>query len=133
MKVTFNKQLLNQNVIYTTSFLDNHQPHINSDKVKKGDLFTLLIVDPDAPYPSDPSKKYFLHFLIVNTKEIKASYHPPNPPRDSPPHRYMILLYKQPKYININYIGYSPNFNLDNFVKDNNLLLVDEFVFRCVS
>ena len=131
MKVTINNRELEDNFIYTSNIFQNHEPNIKSTKIDKKYLYTLLIVDPDAPYPDNPTKKYVLHLLVVNTKDIKAKFHPPNPPIDSPPHRYQIILYKQNRYIKLDYIGYKTNFNLEDFVKTNNLELVDEFTFHC--
>ena len=89
------------------------------------------MVDPDTPYPSNPTSKYHLHLLVVNSTDIKSTYKPPNPPDDSPPHRYQTFLYIQPKYISINSIDSRQNFDLDTFVKNNKLNLVDKFEFKC--
>ena len=133
MIVTINNQELSSEVTYTTPFFQNQTPHIKSNKFNKNYLYSLLIVDPDAPYPSNPTKKYILHLLVVNNKDIKANYHSPHPPDDSPAHRYYVLLYKQPKYIKMDYVGYKPNFNLEEFVSTNELKLVDNFTFHCMS
>ena len=131
MKVFINNQELEKSIIYTSNFFENYEPNIISSKINKNYLYTIMIVDPDAPYPSNPTKKYVLHLLVVNSKDIKAKFHPPNPPEDSPSHRYHILIYKQPKYINIDYIGYITNFNPENFINSYNLQLVDKFTFHC--
>ncbi|VAI73424.1 unnamed protein product [Triticum turgidum subsp. durum] len=33
---------------------------------RAGDLFTLVMTDPDAPSPSEPTMKEWLHWLVVN-------------------------------------------------------------------
>ncbi|KAF3332728.1 protein MOTHER of FT and TF 1-like protein [Carex littledalei] len=33
---------------------------------KTSDLYTLVMTDPDAPSPSDPTMKEWLHWLVVN-------------------------------------------------------------------
>lgn len=66
-------------------------------------LYTLMIVDNDAPYPP-PLDQYspFLHLLIVNIPGdnypagyVEMPYLAPNPPLDSPPHRYRVLVFRQ--------------------------------------
>ena len=113
MKVKVNDILLQENKIYTTLQI-NRKPKIYMKKPeqeqeqeqenKKDNLLTLLIVDPDAHYPDNPTEKYMLHNLVVNTNETICKYKSPNPPLDSAPHRYFILLYRQPKiyFLHIN-------------------------------
>lgn len=129
MKIKVGKSKINSTDIYEASFFKK-KPHITSSKVKKSDLYTIIMVDPDAPYPSNPIHKYQLHLLVVNSTDTKVEFHPPHPPTDSPPHRYQFLLYKQSNIISIKEkMNYGPNFNLKEFVNKNNLLLVDEFQF----
>ena len=65
------------------------------------DLFTLFVVDPDAPDPSNPTRAQILHALITNIPggdvprgTVVTPYRGPAPP--SGVHRYTFLLYKQP-------------------------------------
>jgi phosphatidylethanolamine-binding protein (PEBP) family uncharacterized protein len=60
-------------------------------------MYTIFMVDLDAPYPSNPSKSPLVHLFILNIigSDIKTgfnivSYQPPSPPADSPPHRYLV-------------------------------------------
>ena len=32
----------------------------------KGAYYTLLMVDPDAPFPENPFLKYWLHWMVVD-------------------------------------------------------------------
>jgi hypothetical protein len=49
--------------------------------------------DPDAPYPSlDDPQHAFLHWIQENNNDV-IPYRPPNPPKDSIPHRYVIVAY----------------------------------------
>lgn len=66
------------------------------------DLYTVVMYDLDAPYPDHPVKSPFIHMLIVNIPgndlsrgDVIYSYVSPNPPPDSPPHIYMVDLFKQ--------------------------------------
>jgi len=93
---------------------------------------TLLIVDPDAHYPSNPTEKYMLHNMVINNDETIWKYKSPNPPMDSAPHRYFIRIYKQSNPIKLDKpIAQRNKFDLESFVKKYGLKKVDEFVFKC--
>jgi len=131
MKVKINDILLRENKIYTTQQI-NRKPKISISEKEKNNLLTLIIVDPDAHYPDNPTEKYMLHNLVINTNETIWKYKSPNPPLDSPPHRYMILLYRQSNIIKLDTpIDHRNNFDLNTFVKKYKLKKIDEFVFRC--
>lgn len=94
--------------------------------------YTLIVYDPDVPYPHSPERKTHLHALIVNmpngdTRQgnIIIPYQAPNPPRDSPPHRYYFCLYLQPSIIDT--VGYS-DFNLNTFLLNFGLQRVAEII-----
>ena len=131
MKVKINDILLQENKIYTTSQI-NTKPKIYISDKEKNNLLTLIIVDPDAHYPQNPTEKYMIHNLVVNTNEIIWKYKSPNPPLDSPPHRYFILLYRQSNIIKLDEsINHRNKFDLNTFVKKYKLKKIDEFVFMC--
>ncbi len=130
MKIVIDGIELNQANIYKPEFFQNKKPIITSNKKTNDHLYTTLIVDPDAPYPSEPTKKYMIHLMVVNSLDIKIDYYPPHPPLDSPPHRYQVLLFQQEKYIQIPNSKPYPNFNLEEFVNRYNLKLIDEFQFK---
>jgi len=113
------------------TYISNNDDIYISEK-EKNNLLTLIIVDPDAHYPDNPTEKYMLHNLVINTNETIWKYKSPNPPLDSPPHRYMILLYRQSNIIKLDTpIDHRNNFDLNTFVKKYKLKKIDEFVFRC--
>ncbi|XP_078175039.1 protein MOTHER of FT and TFL1 homolog 1-like [Carex rostrata] len=64
-------------------------------------LFTLVMTDPDAPSPSEPSMRECLHWLVINipggTSPIQGdeviSYVGPKPPLGI--HRYTLVLFQQ--------------------------------------
>lgn len=65
-------------------------------------FYTLIFTDPDAPSRSNPIRREFLHWLVVNIPggeigkgEVLAEYLSSAPPKDSDLHRYTFLLYKQ--------------------------------------
>ena len=135
MKVFVNNILLEENKIYRTLQINRKPKIILSEKDKekyKNNLLTLLIVDPDAHYPSNPTEKYMLHNMVINNDEIIWKYKSPNPPMDSAPHRYFIQLYKQSNRIKLDKpITQRNKFDLESFVKKYKLKKVDEFVFKC--
>ena len=69
-----------------------------------GKLYTVIFVDMDAPYPSPrDDKSPLLHWLEINIPgdEVEQGYEamnyaPPNPPSDSPPHNYKVIVFEQP-------------------------------------
>jgi len=131
MKVKVNDILLRENKIYTTRQI-NRKPKIYISEKENNNLLTLIVVDPDAHYPDNPTEKYMLHNLVINNNETIWKYKSPNPPLDSPPHRYMILLYRQSNTINLDEtVNQRNKFNLNTFVKKYNLKKIDEFVFMC--
>ena len=131
MKVKINDILLRENKIYTTQQI-NRKPKISISEKEKNNLLTLIMVDPDAHYPDNPTEKYMLHNLVINTNETIWKYKSPNPPLDSPPHRYLILLYRQSNFINLDEsINHRNKFDLNTFVKKYKLKKIDEFVFMC--
>ncbi|KAJ4837744.1 hypothetical protein Tsubulata_015337 [Turnera subulata] len=65
------------------------------------DLYTLVMVDPDAPSPSDPTYREWLHWIVVDIPEKSDAtkgfelvpYMGPQPPSGT--HRYVFALFKQ--------------------------------------
>lgn len=78
------------------------KPKINF-RHEREKYYTIIMVDPDAP------AKYWLHWLIINNKEVVANYEAPNPPKDHGLHRYFFYLLEQPNILKKedvqNYIG----------------------------
>jgi len=95
---------------------------------KPGDYYTILMVDPDAPYPDDPKYKYFLHWMIINNNKTAKRFTPPNPPK-GPAHHYNIILLKQKKYIDNMPTFERKNFDLSAFMKKYQLKVVKKIVF----
>jgi phosphatidylethanolamine-binding protein len=87
-------------------------------------LYTVIMIDPDAPRADDPIYRYHLHWLVINTNTEAVEFKPPNPPVGTGKHRYFIYLYKQSNKINpdsLSYIKKRSNFDLDSFVSSNSL------------
>ncbi|KAL4914627.1 phosphatidylethanolamine-binding protein [Aspergillus aurantiobrunneus] len=68
-------------------------------------LYTLLLVDPDAPTPEDPKFAYWRHWVVSGLKPGEGiqpegaltEYLGPGPKDDSSPHRYLFLLFREPE------------------------------------
>lgn len=65
-------------------------------------LYTLLMVDPDAPSRAEPKRRSFKHWAVVNIpgKDVAkgdcvAEYIGAGPPNGTGLHRYVFLVYKQ--------------------------------------
>lgn len=83
-------------------------PSIYWEADKKA-FYTVCMVDPDAPKGKESKFKEWNHWTVGNIpgNNIKqgqplVEYLPPCPQRNSPPHRYTYMVYKQPSRINFN-------------------------------
>lgn len=72
-------------------------------KSPPGKLYTLLMIDPDAPSRAEPLYREFVHWVVVNMPgcditagEVVAPYFGAAPPYKSGLHRYYFFLYEQP-------------------------------------
>lgn len=85
-------------------------PRVVVDPTKSNALYTLIMWDRDAPYPHPRysngmgAESPFLHWLAVNAPDADfesplattlVDYIPPSPPRDSPPHTYIVHVLEQ--------------------------------------
>jgi phosphatidylethanolamine-binding protein (PEBP) family uncharacterized protein len=82
-----------------------HAPHVDF-KGDAGKLYTLIMVDPDAPSPDNPTMAQWLHWIVANIPEGDVSkgdtitlYAGPTPPRGT--HRYIITMYEQPEGVKL--------------------------------
>jgi len=132
MKVYINDtKLINKKFYPLELFYSGYLPNIKSN-IDPKKFYTIMIVDEDAPSKTNPINKYMIHLLIINNKTTIFDYKPPNPPINSGPHRYHVLVYEQSNIIdkfNIN-IDSRPKFNFDKFVLTNILKLFDKFMFQ---
>lgn len=103
----------------------------NLEKYDTSKKHTIIVVDPDAPSADNPIYKYWLHQLTINETQNVLGYVPPSPPKNSGPHRYFFFLYEQQRNIDSDKININlrKNFNLAQFVADNNLREVSSVYF----
>jgi phosphatidylethanolamine-binding protein (PEBP) family uncharacterized protein len=97
------------------------EPTIQFNK-KRDKYYTIIIIDPDAPSPTNPTYKYFLHMLKTNSNVNTVEYTGPNPPINSGIHRYYTCVFEHDKPISNTIESFSrPNFDLKSYVKENKL------------
>ncbi|KPM03215.1 phosphatidylethanolamine-binding protein-like protein F40A3.3-like protein [Sarcoptes scabiei] len=68
-----------------------------------GQLYTLILTDPDAPSRQQPKYREWHHWLVVNIPgndvakgQTLSEYVGSGPPKGTGLHRYVMLVYKQP-------------------------------------
>lgn len=71
-------------------------------ETEQDQLYTLMMVDPDAPSRKEPTFREILHFMVANIPgqdvakgQTLAEYIGSGPPNGTGYHRYVFLLYKQ--------------------------------------
>lgn len=104
-------------------------PIINFDK-NPNKLYTIMMIDPDAPSMKNNKYKYWLHLLIINNNDVIVPYHPPDPPIGSGKHRYYVLIFEQNEKISsLPVINKREKFNVNDFIKKYNILLIHKMKF----
>ncbi len=135
MEVKINKQIIHDGEIIPFH-LTQTNPEIKFHRMQNT-YYTILMVDPDAPSPSNPIYKYWLHWLVINNSDTIAFYHYPSPPPGSGYHRYIFYVFAQKKWINpsdldlkINGESNRKNFNLGSFIHSFELEMIYTTYFR---
>ncbi|XP_065171235.1 protein D3-like isoform X1 [Atheta coriaria] len=96
---------------------------------EKNTYYTLAMVDPDAPSRKEPKFREVNHWLVVNIEgsklaegEVITAYLGSGPPKGTEKHRYVFLLFKQPKKLIFDHPKTGPlsrehrlNFNIRKF------------------
>ncbi|AYV77265.1 MAG: hypothetical protein Barrevirus25_8 [Barrevirus sp.] len=123
-----NKRILNGQLVDLSTV--QTQPTIKYDR-DPNKLYTILMVDPDAPSRSNPLYKYVLHWLIINNNDTIEDFHPPNPPTGSGPHRYFISVYEQTGPIKLPKNSEKrKNFDIPHFINKHDLIFKAVTMFR---
>eukprot|EP00850_Spirogloea_muscicola_P001403 SM000005S17200 [mRNA] locus=s5:740332:741331:- [translate_table: standard] len=108
------------------------QPAVSLCGADASASYALLLVDPDAPSPADPSLRSSLHWLITNIPGSLAPgedvakkgtevlpYKGPAPAEGR--HRYIFLLYKQAERVEIEAPKERDHFDFSTFATQHNL------------
>ncbi|KAK9138906.1 hypothetical protein Sjap_009500 [Stephania japonica] len=90
-------------------------------------FYTLLMVDPDAPSPSDPSLREYLHWLVTDIPATTGAsfgqeavcYESPRPTVGI--HRFVFVLFRQLGRQTVFAPGWRQNFNTTQFAELYNL------------
>ncbi|WOL08277.1 protein HEADING DATE 3A-like [Canna indica] len=114
------------------------QPRVEIGGTDLRTLYTLIMVDPDAPSPSEPTLREYLHWLVTDIpattdatsgQEI-VCYESPRPQLGI--HRYVFVLFQQISQQMIYAPGWRQNFNTRDFAELYNLGLPVVIVyFNC--
>ncbi|CAC5414679.1 unnamed protein product [Mytilus coruscus] len=102
-----------------------HQPIVSFEHADSDNLYTLIMVDPDAPDPENPSLAYWLHWLVTNiqgsdfgSEDLGGTpimeYEGPSPPKGT--HRYQFLLLKQTGKVTVTKPRRRARFQLKDFL-----------------
>ncbi|QRV92716.1 phosphatidylethanolamine-binding protein (PEBP) family [Ceratobasidium sp. AG-Ba] len=112
-----------------------HPPEISVTGLKSGP-YVVALIDPDAPSRAKPTfaqvrhllagnltvsttRSEYVHdsFLLKNSTPAVNDYLTPTPPAGSGPHRYVALLYAQPRHFDISFLNVSDilRFNISSF------------------
>ena len=102
-------------------------PNMTLSRANVNKLYTLMMIDPDAPNRTHPVSRSWVHWLVTNigdadvTKgEIIMDYNPPSPPAGTGEHRYVFLLFKQDGRVTAGNVGPERGkFDVNKFVKKN--------------
>lgn len=85
-----------------------------------------MLVDPDAPAPTTPRYRSWLHWLIINIPsndvargEVVQDYMPPEPAKGK--HRYLWLLFKQRERVQARRPAKRQGFQVKEWAKDHGL------------
>ncbi|XP_015204007.1 phosphatidylethanolamine-binding protein 4 isoform X2 [Lepisosteus oculatus] len=81
-------------------------PQVQLTQAKKKQKYVLIMVDPDAPSRSNPTRRYWRHWLVADIVgsdlqkgDIKGTvlseYRRPTPPSETGFHRYQLMLFEQ--------------------------------------
>nr|ATU06684.1 FT1 [Tulipa gesneriana] len=127
LKVTFGtREVTNGRELKPSHVVNQPRVEIGGDDL--GSFYTLLMVDPDAPNPSDPHLREYLHWLVTdipgttgpNYGQELVSYESPRP--TSGIHRFVFILFKQHLGRQSVYApGWRQNFNTRDFAEIYNI------------
>ncbi|KAL7671250.1 hypothetical protein ACOME3_006151 [Neoechinorhynchus agilis] len=105
---------------------------------RPGNLYTIIMVDPDARSPKNRYLAPWLHWLVVNITSCEIGtelnpYVPPAPPQGI--HRYVTLFYEQKDVIDTSKVKYTDrnNFPFKTFVKRHKLRPMYGHMFKVDS
>ncbi|AES80787.1 putative phosphatidylethanolamine-binding protein [Medicago truncatula] len=126
LRVTYGNRDVNNGCELKPSQIGN-QPRVSVGGNDLRNLYTLVMVDPDSPSPSNPTFKEYLHWLVTDipgTTEVTfgnevVNYERPRP--TSGIHRFVFVLFRQQCRQRVYAPGWRQNFNTREFAELYNL------------
>nr|ATU06686.1 FT3 [Tulipa gesneriana] len=125
MRVVYDKEITNGTRLSQLAVADEPRVEIGGHDVRT--LYTFVMVDADAPSPSTPSQREYLHWLVTDIPEGRdarygneiVSYEGPRAPTGI--HRVVFALFRQEVQQTVYAPGWRPNFNTRDFASYYNL------------
>ncbi|KAK1392911.1 Phosphatidylethanolamine-binding protein PEBP [Heracleum sosnowskyi] len=123
LRVIFNIREVNINGCQLKPSQINHQPRVDIGGDDLRTFYTLVMVDPDAPSPSDPSLREYLHWLVTDIPATTGAhfgqeqmcYESPSP--SSGIHRFVFVLFRQLGRQTVYAPSWRQNFNTREFAE----------------
>ncbi|XP_070031413.1 protein FLOWERINGUS T-like [Nicotiana tomentosiformis] len=137
LRVVYNTREVKNGCDLRPSHLTN-QPRVEVGGDDLRTFYTLVMVDPDAPTPSNPYQKEYLHWLVTDIPATTGvsfgnevvSYECPCPTMGI--HRLVLVLFRQSRRESVYAPENRQNFNTRDFAKHYNLgLPVAALYFNC--
>ncbi|KAF7834534.1 protein HEADING DATE 3A-like [Senna tora] len=131
-----NREVINSRELRPSHVLNQPRVEVGGDDLRT--FYTLVMVDPDAPSPSDPSLREYLHWLVTDIPGTTGAsygqeivcYESPRPTVGI--HRYVFVLFRQLGRQTVYAPGWRQNFNTRDFAELYNLgLPVAALYFNC--
>ena len=138
-----NNYKLDTNNIYHKDIIKTI-PTIKFINAVSNKLYTIIMIDIDAPTKNNNIYSPFLHLIVCNikgndlistklNKNIIVSYYPPSPPLKNDIHRYKFIIYEQKNFINITDNYNRPIFDINSFIIKYNLKFVSEEIIKIIN
>ncbi|XP_027927354.1 protein TWIN SISTER of FT-like [Vigna unguiculata] len=138
LRILYNNSLQVINCCELKPYQILNQPRVEIGGDDLRTLYTLVMVDPDAPSPGNPNQREYLHWLVTNIPastgtnfgEEIVSYESPRPSAGI--HRIVFALFRQERRQSVQPPGWRQNFNTKDFAEIYSLgLPVAATYFNC--
>ncbi|XP_070003561.1 protein VERNALIZATION 3-like [Nicotiana sylvestris] len=114
-----NREVSNACVLKPSQVVKQPRVQIGGDDLRN--LYTLVMVDPDAPSPSNPNLREYLHWLVTDIPATTDTnfgnevlcYESPQPSLGF--HRFVFVLFRQLGRETVYAPGWRQNFNTKDF------------------